>query len=102
MSDMAAAPGYAELGSAFAELARLIRAEPYSSGVELPRALEFAAHGVPHSDHVGLTLVPGWSPPRTVAATSAVVADIDALQLATQEGPCLDDIVDDDICPSDD
>jgi hypothetical protein len=60
-----------------------------SRRVDGRRLVEVAAQVMPHSDHAGVTLIRGTRRPRTIAASDRLPLEVDALQYATHEGPCL-------------
>jgi transcriptional regulator with GAF, ATPase, and Fis domain len=61
-----------------------------------------AAEAIPHAAAAGLTLIRGSDQPQTLAATSDLVDQVDAIQYETGEGPCLEAIEDNDITTSND
>jgi GAF domain-containing protein len=78
----------ASLGAHFEEL-RALLVSAHDGPPDPDRVVRFAAHAVPHADHCALTLVRGERRPTTVAATSDVAPQVDALQYRLGEGPCL-------------
>ena len=80
--------GLEQLGAHFEELSALLSER---SGMPDPEGVvAFAARSTPHAEHCGLTLTRGSSRPMTLAATGALVEEVDRIQYKTGEGPCLE------------
>ena len=78
-----------ELGHHFDQLAELLMSA--EAGPPDPaRVVRFAARGVPHMQHCGLTVVRKAGRPVTVAATGEVSRQVDDIQYETSQGPCLE------------
>jgi hypothetical protein len=84
-------------GERLQELARTFLAEWADRSLDPDGLVDFAARVVPHALGAGLTLVRGTRPPTTLAASSDLAAQVDAIEYETGEGPCLDAIEHDDI-----
>lgn len=84
-------PHRAELAGALAEVAREM-----NSQYDLPSTLDAIVRAAQRSlaavGHVGISLVQRDGSIETVAATSRLVWDLDALQYTLREGPCYDAI----------
>ena len=90
-----------DLGQHFDELSGLLMSA--DSGPPDPdRVVRFAARAVPHTQHVALTLVRGRARPETVATTGEPGVQVDAIQYATGEGPCLEAVEGHDVTRVDD
>lgn len=82
-------PQLGELGGHFADLSKMLGRN--GTGVADPgRVLRFAVGAIPHAEHGAFTLVRNRRHPSTIAATGQLPRDVDALQYAAAEGPCLD------------
>lgn len=77
-------------------------ANGHDNGLVTKRVVQFAALSVPGSEHAGLTVVRTGNPPRTTAATGPLPEQVDKIQYATGEGPCLSAITEHDISRADD
>ena len=64
--------------------------------------VEVAAEAIPHASDCAVTLTPNAGFPRTIAYTGAVPLDVDAIQYATRQGPCLDALDQHDLAVVDD
>lgn len=77
--------------------------EPLSKVAQRPEGLQpadilaFADDAVPHTEAVGMTLVPAGKRPRTVASTAPLAARVDDIQYEAGEGPCLESLETDDL-----
>lgn len=80
----------AQLGTAFAELARMLVAESAPVDITIPRVVDLSRHAVAGCDHAGLTVLRSFARPETVAATSPIHDRLSALQAEAGEGPSLD------------
>ncbi len=78
-----------QLSEHFDELAAALSVAARSGPLTPDRVVQFAARAVPSAQHCGLTLIRPNRRPETVAATGPVPLQVDALQYATGEGPCL-------------
>ena len=79
----------ASLGAQFAEIAAVL-ASSRGDAIEPGRVVRFGARMLPGTEHCGLTLIRAQHQPRTIAASDPLPEQVDALQYATGEGPCLD------------
>jgi GAF domain-containing protein len=91
--DTAARPLEPGTGTAsqFAAVARVLESEP-TVPATLQRVVEIARLIVPGCHHAGITVLRRGKP-ETPAATDEVSAEVDKVQYATGEGPCLSAIV---------
>lgn len=80
---------WSELSQHFADLAHALSHDS-AAQVDPERVVRFAARALPHSQHCALTLLRGEQRPKTIAATGALPRQVDELQYATREGPCLE------------
>jgi hypothetical protein len=85
-----------QIGNHFADLARVLRRD-LNDEVDPDRVVQVAVAAIPNADHCAITLVQDTRRPRTLAATGALTRNVDDLQYATGEGPCLDAIDKDDL-----
>lgn len=92
MDDADAAP--AELAVAMADLARELYGAPDVAGV-LERVLRAAVEMLDGCDHAGISLLTGRGRIETPVCTDEVAAQLDELQYALGEGPCVQAIRDD-------
>jgi GAF domain-containing protein len=78
-----------DIGAALVKASREMN-EPHSLADTLQTIVETAARSLPGIDHVGITLVDkhGGSP-ETKAASDSLVWELDKLQYALDEGPCV-------------
>ena len=79
--------GLDQIAGDFARLSRMLAEE--SGGLDPERLVRVAAHVTPHAEHCAITLMVASQPPRTVAATGSLPEEVDRIQYATEEGPCL-------------
>lgn len=79
-----------ELSLTFAEIARSLLCEDTVEAT-LQRIAELAVETIEHCDFAGMTLVRGRLM-TTPASTTDISTRVDAIQLETGEGPCLDAI----------
>jgi hypothetical protein len=98
---MAAERG-ADSGAELQRFARMFRDHWADRALNPDALVEFAAQAVPHTVAAGLTLVRADRRPSTLAASSDLAAQVDALEYQCGEGPCLEAIEDDDITVSND
>ncbi|MCW2541481.1 MAG: hypothetical protein JWN95_3206 [Frankiales bacterium] len=73
-----------------------------SEPLHAARVVQFAAQAVPGSEHAALTLIKGNQPPVTAAGSSELPFRVDAIQYDTKQGPCLEALLEGDICRADD
>jgi hypothetical protein len=73
-----------------------------SGPVDQVQIVEQAAKAIPRAEAAGLTLIQGDHHPKTLAATSPLVEQVDAIQYETGQGPCLEAIEENDITTSND
>lgn len=73
----------------FEELAASLATAARSGPLAPDHVVQFAARAVPAAQHCGLTLIRPNRRPETVAATGEIPLEVDKLQYATGEGPCL-------------
>lgn len=78
-----------QLGDHFEQLAASLSTAASRGPLAPEHVVQFAARAVPSAEHCGLTLLRANKRPETVAATGPVPREVDALQYATGEGPCL-------------
>jgi hypothetical protein len=90
----------AELADAIVRLADALGTE--DGELDLQAVLRLAVASIPNADHIGLSLVEGSRPPRSLAASGAVPAQVDAVQHKLEEGPCLEAIDQDELVSVDD
>jgi len=83
------APLLGQLGEHFDALAASLAAAARAGPLAPSHVVQFAARAVPSAQHCGLTLVRPGKRPETVAATGELPREVDALQYACGEGPCL-------------
>lgn len=79
----------ASLGAHFAEIGAVLTSAT-GGAIEPGRVVRFGARILPGTEHCGLTLIRAQHPPRTLAASDPLPEQVDALQYAVGEGPCLD------------
>ena len=89
-----------ELSETFADIAQALLSE-HSVEATLQRIAELAVKTIDGCDYAGMTLVKGKQL-STPASTADVPTDVDAIQIDTGEGPCLDAIRDHDVFQTDD
>ena len=89
-----------ELTQTFAEIARSLLGEDTVEAT-LQRIAELAVETIEHCDFAGMTLVRGRHM-TTPASTTDVPCKVDAIQLETGEGPCLDAIREHEVFQTDD
>ena len=89
-----------QLGPWLAELAVLLTQQ--HEPLDATRLVAFAARVVPHGEHCGLTLVQASGRATTLAGSGPLADEVDAIQYATGQGPCLDAADGDDIVRVDD
>lgn len=77
------------LGAQFSELSAALMSDD-DSGLDPDRVVRLAARAVPNTTHCGLTLLRPGRKPHTVSSTDELGRDVDRLQYALNEGPCLD------------
>ncbi|CAN7304177.1 GAF and ANTAR domain-containing protein [Knoellia sp. LjRoot47] len=77
------------LGTQFSELSAALLATD-GSGLDPDRVVRFAAMAVPSTHHCGLTLLRPKQAPHTVSSTDELSRNVDRIQYALGEGPCLD------------
>ena len=88
-----ATTGLAELGRHFEEISRLLGAEQEL----LPeRVLALAAQVVPHAGHCGITLLREGRTYEVVSSSDPLAEQVDRLQHALGQGPCIDAAAEDD------
>lgn len=84
-------PVLARLDAQFAELADLLQSA--RSGPPDPeRVVQFTARALSSGKHCALTFIRGRGAPVTIAATSDLARQVDEIQYAVGEGPCLEAI----------
>ncbi len=83
----------AELGRQFGEISAHLSVE---GQLQPERVISFAAEVVPHARHCGITLLREGRKPEVVAASDSLAEEVDVLQYAVGEGPCIDAAVGDD------
>jgi hypothetical protein len=66
-------------------------------GIKVPRVVEFAAAVVPGAEHAGISLIEGNKQPQTIAATGDLPLQVDKLQYALNEGPCVQALIQSDL-----
>ena len=82
------APMLASLAEQFGELSRVL-AEPDGGTRRLDRVVEFAGRAVRRSEGCGVSLRRGTRRPVPFSSSGPVALEVDALQYAAGEGPCL-------------
>lgn len=87
---MAGDVGHASVGETFAEVARLLLAEP-SVDATMARIGQLAVETVDGCDHAGISLIEGRKV-TTVGSSDRVPVLVDAIQYEVDDGPCLDAI----------
>lgn len=73
-----------------------------SGPLDPAQIVEQAARAIPRAAAAGLTLIEGSERPKSLAATDALVEQVDAIQYDTGQGPCLEAIAENDIATSND
>lgn len=81
------------MAAEFADIARLLMAE-VDVETTLSRVCALAVEHIAGCDHAGISLVEGRQRIVTHGATDGVSTEVDRLQYATGQGPCLDAIRD--------
>lgn len=66
------------------------------------RVVQVVARAVPNAEYAALTLLRRDGPPETLASSGQLACDVDAIQYATGEGPCLQAAACDDVVRADD
>ncbi len=89
-----------ELSQTFAEIAQALLCEDTVEAT-LQRIAELAVETIEHCDFAGMTLVRGRLM-TTPASTTQIPTQVDAIQLDTGEGPCLDAIREHEVFHTDD
>lgn len=89
-----------DLAISFRELGALMLAADGS--MQLDHTVAVAARVLSHADQVGVTLVRGLRRPSTLGATGTLALEVDRLQYACREGPCLEASTSDAVVVSDD
>ena len=89
-----------ELSQTFADIARTLLSE-HSVEATLQRIAELAVETIDGCDYAGMTLVEGTRV-TTPASTTNVPSHVDAIQIETGEGPCLDAIREHEVFQTDD
>ena len=89
-----------ELSETFADIARSLLCEDTVEAT-LQRIAELAVDTIEHCDYAGMTLVRGRHM-TTPASSADVPRRVDAIQLDTGEGPCLDAIREHEVFQTDD
>lgn len=77
----------ASIGLDFAKLGAAIRGD--GPGYDPDKVVTLAARAMPHAGHCGLTLVRAGRRPQTLSASDPLPVEVDRIQFATGEGPCL-------------
>ena len=89
-----------ELSETFADIAKSLLSQHSVEGT-LQRIAELAVETIDGCDYAGMTIVQGKKV-STPASTTNVPTDVDAIQIETGEGPCLDAIRDHQMFQTDD
>jgi hypothetical protein len=92
-----AADVVAGMAGEFTDLARAV-AEGCLDPVQIMRRIVVvAARAVPGSEHSGISVMTGSSPPRTVPASDDLPLQVDTIQYETGEGPCMQALTESDL-----
>ncbi len=83
-----------DIGEALVRVARAIN-ESRSLETTLATIVDTAAQSLPNIDHVGITIAHRAGTLKTIAATDALVSELDQLQYDLGEGPCVHAILTD-------
>jgi len=96
--------GDEQFTAVLAQLNDLVRTmhDDENDGITVPRVVQFAAAAVPGAEHAAISLNSGSKQPETVVATGALPRDVDEIQYATGEGPCMQALVQSDLVWADD
>ena len=79
-----------DVARAFADVARVLQAEQ-TAHLTMQKIVDLAPGSIEGCDHAGISLVVGQRI-YTPAASDPVPVEVDRIQYATGEGPCLDAI----------
>ena len=71
--------------------------EDQAEGIKVPRVVQYAAKAMPGAQHAAISTMHGAKPPRTIAATGDLPRQVDKIQYATGEGPCVQALVQSDL-----
>ncbi|WP_347353297.1 GAF and ANTAR domain-containing protein [Intrasporangium sp.] len=76
------------MGHQFTQVSAALRSVD-GEGLDPELVVKLAARALPHAHHCSLTVLRRGRFPRTVSATDPLPRQVDKLQLATGEGPCV-------------
>src|SRR5947209_2555690 len=90
-----------ELGEQLRQLSEAMT-DDAREGIKVARVVQFAAAAVPGVEHAAISIVRQEATPRTIAATSELPPQVDAIQYEFGEGPCVEAFTTSDVLWSDD
>lgn len=99
---VAASRALADLASQFGDIARAMIDSQPGQQLVIEQVLQFASVAVPGSEYCAISLAKGNEKPETIVATADLPLQVDALQYATGQGPCLQALHQSDIAVADD